>query len=86
MIAEVGLAALWLAAALAALQLALGAIGLSRGQVMRLVLLPHESHAYEARESVEHVLWEMLHWFDKYVKRAPEPAVNTFTPSDLPPP
>ena len=31
MIAEVGLAALWLAAALAALQLALGAIGLSRG-------------------------------------------------------
>jgi cytochrome c-type biogenesis protein CcmF len=30
-IAEVGLAALWLAAALAALQLALGAIGLSRG-------------------------------------------------------
>ncbi len=33
MIAEVGLAALWLAAALAALQLALGAIGLSRGGV-----------------------------------------------------
>ena len=31
MIAEIGLAALWLAAALAALQLALGAIGLSRG-------------------------------------------------------
>lgn len=31
MIAEVGLAALWLAAALAALQLALGVIGLSRG-------------------------------------------------------
>ena len=33
MIAEVGLAALWLAAALAALQLALGAIGLSRGGI-----------------------------------------------------
>jgi cytochrome c-type biogenesis protein CcmF len=32
-IAEVGLAALWLAAALAALQLALGAIGLSRGGI-----------------------------------------------------
>ena len=52
----------------------------------RLVLLPHESHGYEARESVEHVLWETLHWFDKYVKRAPEPPVSTFTPSDLPPP
>ena len=53
---------------------------------LRLVLLPHESHAYEARESVEHVLWEMLHWFDKYVKHAPETPVSTFTPSDLPPP
>ena len=52
----------------------------------RLVILPHESHGYEARESVEHVHWETLHWFDKYVKRAPEPAVSTFTPSDLPPP
>lgn len=56
------------------------------GGTARLVLLPHESHGYEARESVEHVLWETLHWFDKYVKRAPEPAVSTFTPSDLPPP
>ncbi len=52
----------------------------------RLVLLPHESHSYEARESVEHVLWETLHWFDKHVKRAAEPPVSTFTPSDLPPP
>ena len=56
------------------------------GGTARLVLLPHESHAYEARESVEHVLWETIQWFDKYVKRAPEPAVTTFTPSDLPPP
>ncbi|MGB9605833.1 MAG: alpha/beta hydrolase family protein, partial [Bryobacteraceae bacterium] len=40
------------------------------GQV-RLVMLPHESHAYVARESVEHVLYEMLAWFDKYVKNAP---------------
>ncbi len=39
------------------------------GQV-RLVMLPHESHAYAARESVEHVLYEMLTWFDKYVKNA----------------
>ena len=36
----------------------------------RLVLLPFEDHGYRARESVEHVLWEQLRWFDKYVKNA----------------
>ena len=56
------------------------------GGTARLVLLPHESHGYEARESVEHVLWETLHWFDKHLKRAAEPPVSTFTPTDLPPP
>ena len=56
------------------------------GGTARLVLLPHESHAYEARESVEHVLWETIRWFDKYVKRSTEPPAPTFTPSDLPPP
>jgi len=40
------------------------------GQV-RLVMLPHESHGYAARESIEHVLWEMIRWFDQYVKNAP---------------
>lgn len=34
----------------------------------RLVLLPFEDHGYRAKESVEHVLWEQLRWFDKYVK------------------
>jgi len=29
-----------------------------------------EDHGYRARESVEHVLWEQLRWFDKYVKGA----------------
>ncbi len=43
------------------------------GGTARLVLLPHESHAYEARESVEHVIWEMFTWFDRYVKNAPAP-------------
>ena len=38
------------------------------GGTVRLVLLPHESHGYEARESVEHVLAEQIAWFDKYVK------------------
>ena len=38
------------------------------GGTARLVLLPFEDHGYRARESVEHVLWEQLEWFDKYVK------------------
>ncbi|MBI5774573.1 MAG: S9 family peptidase [Verrucomicrobia bacterium] len=41
------------------------------GGIARLVLLPGESHSYDARESVEHVLAEMIAWFDKYVKHAP---------------
>ncbi len=40
------------------------------GGTVRLVMLPHESHGYMARESIEHVLWEMITWFDKYVKDA----------------
>ena len=40
------------------------------GGTARLVMLPLESHAYEARESVEHTLSEMLSWFDRYVKHA----------------
>ncbi len=40
------------------------------GGTARLVLLPFEDHGYQARESVEHVLWEQLRWFDKYVKGA----------------
>jgi dipeptidyl aminopeptidase/acylaminoacyl peptidase len=38
------------------------------GGVTRLVLLPYEDHGYRARESVEHVLWEQLRWFDMYLK------------------
>jgi dipeptidyl aminopeptidase/acylaminoacyl peptidase len=47
------------------------------GKTVRLVRLPHEAHGYRARESVLHMLWEMDHWLDKYVKNAPprtEPA------------
>jgi dipeptidyl aminopeptidase/acylaminoacyl peptidase len=40
------------------------------GGTARLVMLPHESHGYRARESVEHVLWEQIRWMDKYVKNA----------------
>jgi dipeptidyl aminopeptidase/acylaminoacyl peptidase len=40
------------------------------GGTVRYVSLPYESHGYMARESVEHTLYEMLAWFDKYVKGA----------------
>ncbi|CAH0296682.1 Dipeptidyl-peptidase 5 [Massilia sp. Bi118] len=40
------------------------------GGVTRLVMLPHEPHWYAARESNEQLVYEMLRWFDKYVKNA----------------
>ncbi len=40
------------------------------GGTARLVLLPYEDHAYRARESIEHVLWEQLAWFDAHVRNA----------------
>ncbi len=40
------------------------------GGTARLVMLPHESHGYRARESVMHMLWETLSWLDTYVKYA----------------
>jgi dipeptidyl aminopeptidase/acylaminoacyl peptidase len=42
------------------------------GANVRLVMLPHESHGYRARESVMHMLWEMTEWMDKYVKNRKE--------------
>ena len=38
------------------------------GANVRLVMLPHESHGYRARESVRHMLWEMTTWLDEHVK------------------
>ena len=38
------------------------------GGTARLVMLPHESHGYRARESVLHVLAEMFDWAERYVK------------------
>jgi len=40
------------------------------GGTARLVLLPHEPHWYTAMESNEQLIYEMLRWFDKYVKNA----------------
>ena len=38
------------------------------GGSVRYVTLPDEAHGYSARESIEDVVWEMLRWFDKFVK------------------
>ena len=41
------------------------------GGTARLVMLPAESHGYAARESVGHVLYEMVTWLDRWVKQRP---------------
>lgn len=43
------------------------------GGTVRLVMLPAEAHGYLARETIEHTLYEMLSWFDRYVKNADAP-------------
>ena len=53
------------------------------GGTARLVMLPYEGHGYRAVESVEHVLWEQLTWFARYVKSA-EPRVQGAEPSPAP--
>src|SRR5258708_8382460 len=50
------------------------------GGLVRYVQLPYEAHGYLARETIEHVLFEMVTWFDKWVKNAP-PATPNVTPS-----
>lgn len=40
------------------------------GGTVRLVTLPYEAHGYRGRESIEHTLYEMMTWFDRYVKNA----------------
>ena len=43
------------------------------GKVARLVMLPHESHGYRAKESLMHMLWETNNWLEQHVK----PAIET---------
>ncbi|WP_211443058.1 S9 family peptidase [Collimonas humicola] len=52
------------------------------GGTTRLVMLPHEPHWYAAMESNEQLVYEMLRWFDTYVKNAPPraPAVAAAAP------
>jgi dipeptidyl aminopeptidase/acylaminoacyl peptidase len=49
------------------------------GGIVRYVQLPYEAHGYLARESTEHTLYEMVSWFDKWVKNAPSSAPATTT-------
>ncbi|HWB81373.1 MAG TPA: prolyl oligopeptidase family serine peptidase [Nannocystaceae bacterium] len=56
------------------------------GGTAKLVMLPHESHGYVARESIEHVLAETIGWLDTHVKNAgprakkqPKPATKPTT-------
>ena len=46
------------------------------GGTARLVLLPNEPHWYSAMESNEQLVYEMLRWFDRYVKNAKPRAVG----------
>lgn len=43
------------------------------GGTARLVMLPHESHGYAAKESILHCLWEMDQWMEKFVKKLATP-------------
>ena len=38
------------------------------GGTIRLVMLPNEAHGYRGKETMEHVLFEEMNWFDKYLK------------------
>ena len=41
------------------------------GASARLVMLPHESHGYRARESILHMLWEQSEFLARYVEHGP---------------
>ena len=43
------------------------------GGTARLCLIPHEGHAYRARESIMHVLAEQDAWLEAHVKHAAPP-------------
>ncbi len=38
------------------------------GAPVRMVLLPKESHGYQAKDNILHVLWEQDQWLEKYLK------------------
>lgn len=40
------------------------------GGIVRYISLPYESHGYQGRENILHLLAEQLNWLNKYVKNA----------------
>jgi dipeptidyl aminopeptidase/acylaminoacyl peptidase len=50
------------------------------GGTARLVVLPHESHAYLARESVLHVLAEQFSWLERWLGATPGERVSSQAP------
>jgi dipeptidyl aminopeptidase/acylaminoacyl peptidase len=38
------------------------------GGIVRLVMLPNEAHGYRGKETMEHVLYEELSWFNRFLK------------------
>jgi dipeptidyl aminopeptidase/acylaminoacyl peptidase len=52
------------------------------GGITRLVFLPFEAHGYRGKETIEHVVWEKLTWFDKYVKNAAPPSSTNAANND----
>ncbi len=53
------------------------------GATVRLVVFPHESHGYRARETIMHLLWEQHEWLEKYVKNpAPVAEEGSVAPTE----
>lgn len=53
------------------------------GGTARLVLLPHESHGYAAKENVLHMLWEQDEWLNKYCPNNEEKSTGSWVdPTD----
>ncbi|KAK9828809.1 hypothetical protein WJX72_002171 [[Myrmecia] bisecta] len=46
------------------------------GAPCKLVLLPHESHGYRARESIMHTLYEMDAWMERYCVATSDASAN----------
>ncbi len=53
------------------------------GAIVRLVMLPKESHGYAAKESILHLLWEQDQWLEKYVKNRETNVLSKCTASDI---
>ena len=47
------------------------------GGTARYVLLPHEGHAYQARESVSHLMWELTQWLERHLGQLTEETAVT---------